>query len=194
MLWWPGQRPSTAPLLAADARALDLASALGAAADDAGRPLAYLTGRAPCVRALGASRDTLVLATRGGELWQLPLPWDTPMKPPSMPPLDLDASIIAPPRLLVQGHAAPKKGAGEGEAVALAVDPSDGDIFVTGGDDGSVRVWSVSRRRMLAMRVLPLPVLANPAPQLGHNRGYRGQSVSRSRCSTTWVSFVALQG
>ena len=52
-------------------RARELGGLLGAASDEAGRPLAYLTGRAPCVRALAASQHALVLATRGGELWQL---------------------------------------------------------------------------------------------------------------------------
>jgi microtubule-associated protein-like 6 len=66
---------------------------------------------------------------------------------------------LAAPRLLAQGHSAPKRSRkGEGEACALAPDPTNADQFVTGGDDGSVRVWSISKQRMIAMRVLPQPV------------------------------------
>merc|ERR1719478_627944 len=66
----------------------------------------------------------------------------------------------APARLLTHGHAAPKRGRGEGEATALATDPTSADLYATGGDDGAVRLWSISQRRMMAMRVLPMPVTA----------------------------------
>ena len=162
LLWWAGDRPPSTPFRASDARVFDLAASLGAAVDDVGRPLAYLTGRAPCVRAISASKDQLVLATRGGELWRLPLPWHMPFAPfsaaDSGAPLSTDATALAPPQLLVQGHSAPRNSHRRGEATALATDPSNGDLFASGGDDGSVRVWSISRHRMISMRVLLLPV------------------------------------
>jgi hypothetical protein len=85
-----------------------------------------------------------------GELWQLPLPWDAPLRTPPADTatysgagaaLGVDAPAVAPPILLSQGHSAPKRGKGSGEAVALAVDPTNGDAFASGGDDGAVRIW-----------------------------------------------------
>ena len=74
VLWWPGRR--VGPLRLSEARCLDLSGSLASAADLSGRPLAFLGGQAPCVRALtvgggvGGSGATLGLLTRGGELWQ----------------------------------------------------------------------------------------------------------------------------
>ena len=166
LLWWPGLTRGASCKLEL-ARSLDLSALLGAAVDEGGRPLAYLTGRAPCVRAMAATKHSLTLSTRGGELWELPLPWDAPIRVAPAAygggvaaAADGTMSAVAPARLLVQGHSASKRGRWQGEACALAADPTCADAFASGGDDGSVRVWSVAQRRMARMRVRPLPVTA----------------------------------
>ena len=71
------------------------------------------------------------------------------------------AAAVAHARLLVQGHSAMRRGKGwQGESVALATDPTNSDTFATGGDDGTVRIWSVAEHRLLAIRTLPLSVSA----------------------------------
>lgn len=104
----------------------------------------------------------MALLTRGGELWWLPLPWQTAQAPPLgmsvLPGTAPSAVHVVTPQLLVQGHSTALAGRWCGDASALATDPSNGDAFATGGDDGTVRVWSVARRRLVALRQLPLPV------------------------------------
>jgi len=160
LFWWPPT--AAAPLRAADARVFHLGSLVAAAADGSGRALAFLRGEPPCVRALAVRSGRLVFATRGGELWEANLPGIAPAPPPP-----LGAAAEPPPgpvsggelTLLVQGHsAAVAGGVWQGEASALATHPSDADVFATGGDDGSVRLWSVGRKRMVCMRMLPRAV------------------------------------
>ena len=108
--------------------------------------------------------------TRGGELWPS-TPWGAPPSAysPASTGADLgeapdgasSAAAVAHARLLVQGHSAMRRGKGwQGESVALATDPTNSDTFATGGDDGTVRIWSVAEHRLLAIRTLPLSVSA----------------------------------
>ena len=140
----------------ADAMVIPLASHLSGATDGAGRPLTLLRGEPPCVRSLslhaggGAQQLRLSLATRGGELWELSIPGTVAEA----------IGRLMPPALLVQGHSpaivpggASFSGAMD-EASALATHPQDADAFVTGGDDGTVRLWSIGAKRMIAMRTL----------------------------------------
>ena len=177
LLWWPPHcDPDAAPLRLTDARCLDLTAMLATATDANGRALAFLRGAAPCVRALAARDGALAFVTRGGELWELPVQLAAAPQqlaaaaPPYEPETALAMQqpqvmqhevLIGAARLVVQGHsalpgaAAAGAAGGGGEACALCTHPDDPDAFATGGDDGSVRLWSVAQRRMLAMRVLP---------------------------------------
>ena len=155
LLWWPAAKRYDDFLSLSSPVELDLSSMLCAAGDAAGRPLAHLVGRAPCVGCIAASKEAIVLATRSGELWEV-----------QWPELSRDAAVTLPvtqdtsTKLLVQGHSTPRRGQGQGEVCALAVDPTDPDLYATGGDDRTVRVWSIRRGKLLGMRVLPLPVTA----------------------------------
>eukprot|EP00908_Phaeocystis_cordata_P000397 Transcript_10418.p1 GENE.Transcript_10418~~Transcript_10418.p1 ORF type:complete len:480 (+),score=204.92 Transcript_10418:2736-4175(+) len=170
MLWWPPHCDiDAAPLRMTDARSVDLAAMLPTATDPNGRALAYLRGAAPCVRALATRDGALAFTTRGGELWELPVQLVVAQPPPDPavlptseaepPPQHLEV-LAGAPRLVAQGHsavpaAARGGGGGGGEACALATHPADPDVYASGGDDGSVRLWSVASQAMLAMRLLP---------------------------------------
>lgn len=162
---WLGVR--SPPLRLSDALVIPLGSHLGGAADGAGRPLTMLRGEPPCVRSLSLRRDPaggsghggrirLGIATRGGELWEVTLPATVAEA----------AGRLPPPALLVQGHSPAaasgvgRKGGALDEAAALATHPQDADAFATGADDGTVRLWSVGARRMIAMRLLHSRVTA----------------------------------
>jgi WD40 repeat protein len=161
---WLGVR--SPPLRLCDALVIPLGSHLGGAADGAGRPLTLLRGEPPCVRSLSLRRGPgggsghggrirLCIVTRGGELWEMMLPAT----------MAEAAGRLPPPALLVQGHslAASEDATAGGaldEVAALATHPQDADSFATGGDDGTVRLWSVGARRMIGMRLLRTRVAA----------------------------------
>ena len=155
LLWWVGPRRLGEPIIPADARCLDLSRALGGAADGVG-PAARLPHR-PCAvcapsRARRVGWCSRRVAASSGSCHCL-----GSSDPSAGGPIESAAAAT----LLTQGHSASSRrggGVAVGEACALAADPVNPDRFATGGDDGTVRVWSVSSGRMLSMRKLPLAV------------------------------------
>jgi len=77
--------------------------------------------------------NKLLVIARSGEMCELAI---------------LSGSMV----LLSEAHARRKKQAAETHG--LDVNPRDGDLFATSGDDATVRIWSCARRRCI-MRALP---------------------------------------
>jgi microtubule-associated protein-like 6 len=59
--------------------------------------------------------------------------------------------------MLVEGHYSPPSEGASGELWGLAPHPTKEDIFATSGDDGTVRVWSISQGRLLRKVQLDAP-------------------------------------
>jgi microtubule-associated protein-like 6 len=83
--------------------------------------------------AINAHGSSILVGTRGSQIYEI-----TNV---------LAVSEITKISLLTQGHFAD-------ELWAVAMHPTDPDIFVTAGDDHTLRVWSVSLRCMLRIRAL----------------------------------------
>ena len=83
--------------------------------------------------AINAHGSSVLVGTRGSQIFEI-----TNV---------LAASEITKMNLLTQGHFAD-------ELWAVAMHPTDPDIFVTAGDDHTLRVWSVSLRCLLRIRAL----------------------------------------
>jgi len=137
LLVWPAGSTPMDPQLA---KPVDLAQLATGLTDEYGRLRCLLTGDAPCVRALAFARGTLLLVTRAGELWQL-------------------GGAAPQCRLLLQGHCALRApsahehgGGARSELWALAAHPQRAELFVTAGDDCTVRVWDAAACAMQCMR------------------------------------------
>lgn len=64
-------------------------------------------------------------------------------------------------RLLVHSHGpSVDHRTWQGEVTGLATHPHSPNLFATGGDDATVRLWGVSEKTMLGLRLLPAPVVA----------------------------------
>ncbi|KAK3259739.1 hypothetical protein CYMTET_31276, partial [Cymbomonas tetramitiformis] len=125
-------------------------SALSESCQDAsGHPLMQHAGKAPCARALcyNASSRKLLLGLRSGSVLEMEL--------------ELARGEHVPrAQLLVQGHCTVQDAASHewsGKVLGLACHPQK-PLYVTAGDDRTVRMYDARARRPLLTRVLPSAV------------------------------------
>jgi len=101
--------------------------------------------------------DMVVLAgTYGGEVFEVRAgKADGAAKGvPSDPKLkNMNISTASKPNVLLRSHFS-------GELWGLAAHPLDPDLFVTGGDDGAIKLWSISRCSLLCSLFVGWPVRA----------------------------------
>jgi WD40 repeat protein len=102
----------------------------------------------PSIEGYDAQNNDLAIlvGTVGGDVVELtlsPTPKDAEVK------LNLDISR-AHDNVLVSSHSV-------GELWGLAVHPTNPDLYVTVGDDASLRIWSIKKQRMVYFMALPRP-------------------------------------
>ena len=110
---------------------------------------ARVPDRPSAVRARLGRRPRRV-ATRGGEVIELPLPWDTPPPPGAL--AAADGAVVAPPCCSRRATRRPARRRRRERARGR----SDADRYVTGGSDGTVRV-SIAAAAMSQMKHCPPP-------------------------------------
>eukprot|EP00727_Mastigamoeba_balamuthi_P005313 m51a1_g14780 hypothetical protein (1397) ;mRNA; r:446353-450955 len=107
---------------------IDLRAITSTLVDSAGRPVVFTGGKTPIAKSLFFQDGKLLVGTLGCEL------------------IEVDERS-ASATLLAQGHSV-------GETWGLAVHPRD-HVCVTAGEDNTLRVWDMDKRRMTALRILP---------------------------------------
>lgn len=91
-------------------------------------PFSFLISAVTSLRFGGSHDSKILFEARSGELVEM-------------------ATVTGNMVLLNEAHSRLKKCAAE--AHGLDAHPNDGDIFATTGDDGTVRIWSVTKRRCI---------------------------------------------
>eukprot|EP00741_Cyanophora_paradoxa_P013198 tig00000178_g12750.t1 len=122
----------------------DVGKASASMIDARGRPLVYFpTPNEPCIRSLCIKGTSILVGTLSSQIFTI----------------DIAAATSAlATRMLLQGHSASgmlhgKPADYQGELWGLAVDRRR-RIFLTAGDDKTLRFWDADTRRQVALRVL----------------------------------------
>jgi WD40 repeat protein len=98
------------------------------------------TRRAVSSLDVSADEERILIGTKDSEIFELALSTGLPMRYDTR---DTQDGEVIRNGMLVHGHC-------RDELWGLAMNRKDPDVYATSGDDNTVRVWSISQKKMLA--------------------------------------------